>query len=205
VKATSLKLSGQAGSPLTVALSLVGLQAAPLGAGAVLTALQGLSALSSKGYIYPEAAGQIKLNNVVSKIHSIDFRSTGTPRRTRPTTTSRPTSTWAAARRPSPSRRGSCRARSASSTTTRSSTARNTGTALNPAIGTQPFEVKFVRGANTSIDILLPAVSYAAIPVNPDPGGAPIEAQVACNVETPAAAQIVTVTVADQTLKATIL
>jgi hypothetical protein len=209
VKATDLKISGQAGQPLTATLSLIGLQAAPLGAGAVLTALQALASLASKGYIYPEAAGAIKLNAVASKIHQIDveFNRNASPYQaddyvaTDVDMGGRDTSLSFATRFQS----GAIGVTDYYKFFYGPNGA--TGTKLDPTLGTQPFEVTFVRDANTSIDILLPSVSYAAMPVNPDPSGNPIEVQVACNVEPnpDGVTPIATVVVKDQKAKATIL
>ena len=73
------------------------------------------------------------------------------------------------------------------------------GTTLSPVVGTQAFEVEYRRAANQFVKIALPELSFAAVPVQSDPGGAPIEVEVACEVNKPAAAAIVTTTVGDQT------
>jgi len=77
--------------------------------------------------------------------------------------------------------------------------ASDAGTDLSPAIGTQAFEVTFTRDVNSSVDILLPQLKYAAIPVHADPGGAPIDVEVSCEVEKPAGSPICTIVTKDQT------
>lgn len=73
------------------------------------------------------------------------------------------------------------------------------GTTLSPVVGVQAFEVEYRRAANQYVRIALPELSFAAVPVQSDPGGAPIEIEVACEVNKPAASPIATITVADQT------
>lgn len=72
------------------------------------------------------------------------------------------------------------------------------GTAMSAVVGTQAFQVLYARNANSSVQIDLPEITFAAVPVQADPGGDPIETTVACEVNKPAASPIVTVTTKDQ-------
>lgn len=71
------------------------------------------------------------------------------------------------------------------------------GTAMSPAVGTHAFEITYYSSATLSCQILLPQVRFAAVPVNADPGGDPIEVDLSTIVEKPAAAPIMTVVVKD--------
>lgn len=72
------------------------------------------------------------------------------------------------------------------------------GTTVSTVLTAKAVEFKLVRDANVSIDFLMPQVRYSAVPVEPDPSGAPIEVQVATNVEKPTDdSDILTITVKD--------
>lgn len=64
---------------------------------------------------------------------------------------------------------------------------------------TKPIAFKYVRDAGHSVEESMPQVRYAAVPIEPNPDGNPIEVEVATEVEKPddPAVPIVTVTVFD--------
>lgn len=197
-KIGSLSLEGSAGSPLTATLGVVGVSSTFLDAGAEKTALLALASLSSKGYIYPEAQGRIKVDTVAQRIHRISL---GIERNAsgyqadgygyddvdpggREVTLSYATRFVSGAIGIADYRTfyyGSAG-----------------GTTLSGVVTPKAFEVEFFRDADTAVKIALPQVVYAAVPVNPDPSGDPIEVEVACDVEKPTAGNIVTVTTKDQ-------
>lgn len=73
------------------------------------------------------------------------------------------------------------------------------GTELSPVTGTHAVEFEAVRNANLSSKVAFPVVTYAGVPVQMDPGGDPIEIDLACNVETPSGGTpIMTTTTKDQ-------
>jgi hypothetical protein len=77
-------------------------------------------------------------------------------------------------------------------------TAPGTGNELVGPVASHAFEFELFKSSVLSVKYELPQVVYTAIPVNPDPGGAPIEVQVPCEVEKPSGQNIVTATTKDQ-------
>lgn len=76
------------------------------------------------------------------------------------------------------------------------------GTTLSHVVGTHAFDIEFRKGdlATKTMKIELPQVTYAGVPVQPDPAGDPIRIDLACQVEKPAGATpICTITTKDQT------
>lgn len=71
------------------------------------------------------------------------------------------------------------------------------GTTMSPTVGTKAFDATWRRNANLEAKIAHDQVTYAAVPVQPDPGGEPIGVELAMQVEKPAGV-IVTATVKDQ-------
>jgi hypothetical protein len=74
----------------------------------------------------------------------------------------------------------------------------DTGTTMTPTVGTSTFVATASRDANTSVAWNFPQIVYTPFSPQPDPGGAPIEMDVACEVERPSGGNILTVTVKDQ-------
>lgn len=74
----------------------------------------------------------------------------------------------------------------------------NAGVQLSPVLSTDTFNVTYTRAANKSVKIDLPQITYAAIPVNADPGGDPIDVEVSTTVEKSSGSPIVTITTKDQ-------
>jgi hypothetical protein len=72
------------------------------------------------------------------------------------------------------------------------------GTTLSAVVATHAFEITYYSSANLSCQILLPQVRFAAVPVNADPGGDPIEIDLTTIVEKPAASPIMSVVIKDQ-------
>lgn len=71
--------------------------------------------------------------------------------------------------------------------------------ALSPVVATHAMQLLVARNANLSWQVNLPQVTYAGVPVQPDPGGDPIEIELACEVEKPSGATpIITVVSKDQ-------
>lgn len=52
------------------------------------------------------------------------------------------------------------------------------GTAQSNTLGTTSADFLFSKGANNSIQFTLPSIAYQEFPVNPDPGGDPVEVDV---------------------------
>lgn len=67
-------------------------------------------------------------------------------------------------------------------------------THLTPSTVPKHFVWELYRDADTGIKFDFPQVVYSAEEVQPDPGGDPIELDIACDVEKPAAAPIITIT-----------
>lgn len=189
---SSLSLTGSAGSPLTTTISLLGTQSTFLTSDTADTML-----VEDTPYLYMDAGGAIEFNSVAQTVHSITY------------TINNNASAYFAdqyfASDVDPGNRDI-----AFSFATRFSgpTAfpdyrsffygSDTGTTLSAAIGTTPVSLTWTKDANTSMKIDMPNVAFNAIPIAPDPGGAPIETTVACSVEKdPGGDPITTVTIAD--------
>lgn len=200
VKLHAMRLEGSAGQPLTVALDAIGCTSTFEESNAALT---GLAALTSHGFLYPEADGLIKLNGVAKRIHKVSigiarnasgyqadgFGYADVDPGSREVTLSFATRFGSGAIGVADYREfyyGSA-----------------AGTAMDAAVATRPFEIEFRRSANESWKIALPEVSYAAVPINPSTSGDPIEVEVACEVERPAAGNIYTITTIDSKATAT--
>lgn len=74
----------------------------------------------------------------------------------------------------------------------------NVGTTLSGAVTTKAVSVTFRRNANLEWNVVFPEVTYQPFQVQPDPGGDPLEYEVACFVERPASGSISTWTTKDQ-------
>jgi hypothetical protein len=72
------------------------------------------------------------------------------------------------------------------------------GTTLSPAVATAAVDVIFRRNANLEWRVQFPSVTYQPFQVQPDPGGDPLEYEVACFVERPGSGEIATFTTKDQ-------
>ena len=190
-KINSLTLTGTAGSPLSASMNIMGIKSTFLAADPVLTPE------SDAPYLYMEAAGAIKFATVAQKITNLnlsinnnlsgyqadDYFFSDIDPGGREVTFGFSTRFTGATAFPDYRKffYGS-----------------DAGTDLSPAIGTEAVEMVWTRDANTSLKIELPQISYAAMPVAPDPGGQPLEVSVTTAVEKPSASPIMTVTVKDQ-------
>lgn len=191
-KLDTLSISGGAGEAYQVTIGCQGITAATTAADSVLTALD------LAGYLFQEGGGAFKIDTVAKTIHQFTFdinnnispyladtfipadidpgkRELGLSVSTRFTGAT----AW-------PDYMGFFYGGAAPQA------------ALTPVVGTHAMQLIVTRNANTSIQIDLPQVTYAGIPVQPDPGGAPIEIALACNVEKPAASAIATIVSKDQ-------
>lgn len=192
-KITALRMTGSAGSPIEITLSIVGITSTFLASDPVLTPL------SSQPYIYPEAQGAIKVDTVSYPISSINFGIDNNMSGFQADDYifsdidpgGRDVSLGASLRftgaiaQPLDYRAfyyGS-----------------DAGTAQSAAVGTHVFDLTFTRNANLSLNINLPQVTWAAVPVQPDPGGDPIGVDLATAVEPPSGGgNIATVVIKDQ-------
>jgi hypothetical protein len=191
-KITSITINGQAGQPLQVTLSFIGIKSTFLASDPVL------SVVNDAPYLYPEAVGAITIDAVAYPIPSVsfginnnfsgfqadDYYFSDIDPGGRDVTLS------LAARFTGPTAFPEYRQFYYGSAG---------GTAQSPAVGTHAFDVTWTRNVNTSLKITLPQVTYNAIPVHADPGGDPIGVDLACAVEPPTAGgNIFTVVVKDQ-------
>lgn len=199
VKLSSLQIEGQAGQALTVALEVVGCKSKWLTTSAA--AIAAVARLSSNGYIYPEAQGLITIDGVAKRIHQISF---GINRNA-----SGYQSDGYGYDDVDPGAREvtlsfSTRFQSGAIGTAEyaefyyGSTGPTDKAAMSPVVNSKAFSITFQRDADTSFEIDLPRVEFAAVPVNPGVSGDPIEVQVACEVERPAGGDIYTLTTKDQ-------
>lgn len=191
-KLSRLALESSAGAPLMATLGIVGISAAFEASEPVLAALAQSSAL-----LHPEASGLIKLDTVSQPVDRFSFEVNNN------------ISAWQAdgytAQDIDPGAREIALALGVRFT---GATAfpkyreffygSDAGTALSPVVGTHAFEIEFLKAANKSLKIALPQVTYAGVPVQPDPAGDPIHIDLSCQVEKPAGAAICTTTVKDQ-------
>lgn len=194
-KIHSMQVEGSAGQPITIALEVIGCTALFETADAPLAAL---AALTDNGYLYPEAAARIKIDTVAKKVHKFSFG------------LKRNASGYQADGYGYDDVDPGARELSLSFSTRFVSGAigaaeyrefyygSSTGTAFDPAVGIKAFEIEFLRAAATSWKIALPAVTFSAVPVNASVSGDPVEVEVACEVERPAAGNIYTITTKDQ-------
>ena len=190
-KITSVRLAGTAGNPLEATLGIVGLKSI------FLAADTGTTPLSSTPYLFMDALGTLKLDTVAQKINSVtfgiennfslfqadDYFATDIDPGGREVSLSVGMKFTGATAAPD------YRTFFYGSTS---------GTTLSSVIVTPAFDFTWAKSANTSVQITLPQVTYAGVPVQPDPGGDPIMIDLACNVEAPSGGSIVTVVVKDQ-------
>lgn len=198
-KVHNMQVEGSAGQPLTIALDVIGCTSTYQESNAPLAAL---AALDSHGYLYPEAATRIKIDGVAKRIHKISFG------------ISRNASGYQADGYNYADVDPGAREVTLSFSTRFGSGAIGedeyrefyygsaAGTAQDAAVATKSFEVEFLRDANHSWTIEIPAVTYAAVPVNPGTSGDPIEVEVACEVERPDTGDIYTITTTDERAEA---
>lgn len=192
-KLDSLRVEGTAGQPLQASLSIVGLNYT------FLASDTGLAVLTSSPYLYPEFLGQFSIDSTAQKLHRFsigvdnglsqyqadDYLPSDIDPGGRAVTCS------FATRFTGPTAFPDYRTFFYGSTS---------GTAPSPATGSHVFNAKVVRDANTSVEFQMPQVTWASVPrPQPDPGGAPIEVEVSCEVERPAAGIITTWITKDQT------
>lgn len=71
------------------------------------------------------------------------------------------------------------------------------GTTVGTGLVAKSIDFKWLRDANNSFKIAMPQARYAAVPVNPNPSGEPIEVKVETVVERPSGSPICTATVID--------
>lgn len=191
-KVTSLRIEGSAGNALLVTISVIGIQSTFSAADFTGTIIQ------PSGYLYPEGFGTLKLDTVAQPIQdfALEINNNLSPfqadnytlqdvdpgkREITLSFTMRLTGAIAA-----PDYRaffyGS-----------------DVGTVLSPVVAMHAFDFTFTRVAvNTLLQILAPQVEYASVPIDADPGGAPIEVAVSGTVERPAGGTILTAIAKDQ-------
>src|SRR5207253_8822046 len=191
-KVTSIRIEGTAGSALLVTISVIGIQAVFSAADFTGTVIQ------PAGYLYPEGFGLLKIDTVAQPIQdfAIELNNNLSPFQADNYTlqdvdpgkreiTLSFTMRFTGAIAPPDYRAffyGS-----------------DVGTALSPVVAQHAFDFQFTRNVNTSLELLLPQVEYASVPVDADPGGAPIEVAVSGTVERPSGAGIImTAIVKDQ-------
>jgi Phage tail tube protein len=180
-KISALKIEGDAGAPMMCTLSLVGIKSTFLASDPVL------AALSSAPYIYPEAAGAIKIDTVSHPIDKVSFEINNNMSAYQADDYA-PNDIDPGAREISLSLGVRFTGPTAFPKYREFFYGTDAGTAQSPVVGSHAFLIKLLRQAapERSIQIDLPAVTYAGIPVQPDPGGAPIHVDLACAVEKPA-------------------
>lgn len=195
-KVSSLRVESAAGSPATASVSIEGIAA---NADVWQAADTAAVALTSNGLLHMEAFGKFMLGGAAARIsrYTFEVSNNASPYQADNYTAedidvgNRDVSVSFALRFTTATAKPSYRAFFYGS---------DAGLALSPILGTDTFEVTYERNANASVKIDTPQLSYAAIPVNPDPGGDPIEVEVSTTVEKPAGATpIVTITTKDQT------
>jgi len=190
-KLGALQIESSAGQPLLVTLSIVGctaeFQASEMAG----------TAKTSQPYVYPEFCGQLKIDTISQKLHrlsmGIDNAVSGyqadcltyddVDPGARTVTLSFATRFTGATAFPDYRTffYGS-----------------SVGTTPSIVVGTHAFSAEAIRDANTSIKFDFPQITYAPFSPQPDPGGAPLEIEVVCEVEKPVG-NITTWTTKDQT------
>lgn len=190
-KVGSLRLEGQAGQPWQVTLGVVGISSEFEASDTVL------AALTSPGLLYPEAKDLIKIDTVAQRIHRVTWEVTNG------LDGYQADDYFFADINP-----GGREVNFSFSTLFQGTTAfpkyreffygSDSGTTLSPVVGTHAVDVAIQRAANKSVQLTMPQVTYSAVPVQMDPGGAPIQVEVACEVEDPSGSAICTVVTKDQ-------
>lgn len=190
-KVNALRIEGQAGQPYTSTLSVLGISSTKLVSDPVL------AALTSQPYIYPESGALLKIDTVDYRISAwqlaIDNGISGFQADAYTFADIDPGGRTVSA---------SFQTRFTGLTDAPANYAGfyyDAGTTLSPVVGTHALDFKMERNANTSVQLQVPQVTYAAVPVQPDPGGAPIGLEIACEVEKPSGSPILTAVVKDQT------
>lgn len=195
-KVNSLRVESAAGSPATATVSIEGIAA---NADVWQAADTVAASLESNGLLHMEAFGKFLLGGAAARLSRYSFEVTnGASAYQTDNYTSdeidvsgREVTVSFALRFTGPTAKPSYRAFFYGS---------DAGLALSPILSTDTLNVEYVRAANKSVKIDTPQITYAAIPVNADPGGDPIEVEVSTTVEKPAGATpIVTITTKDQT------
>lgn len=190
-KVTSIRVEGSAGNALLVTISVVGIQA-------VFSAADFTGAIvAPAGLLYPEGFGALKIDTVAQPItdFAIEVNNNLSPFQAdnytlqdvdpgkREVTLSFTMRFTGAIAQPD------YRAFFYGS---------DVGTALSPVVAQHAFDFLFTRNANSSLELLLPQVEYASVPVDADPGGAPIEVAVSGTVEKPTGGTIMSAIIKDQ-------
>lgn len=191
-KMTSLSLEGSAGSPITMSMGIVGISSEFLASDTVL------APLTSAPYIFPELQGRVLIDTVAQRIHRLswsinnnhsgyqaddyffsdvdpggrEFEFSFATRFTGPTAFPKYREFFYGS---------------------------DAGTTLSPTVGNHDVSFEFLRNANASFKVSHPAVTYQPFQVQPDPGGDPLEVEVACAIERPSSGSICTAVSKDQT------
>lgn len=189
-KVNTLRLEGEAGQPLKVTLSVEGITATFEPSEVTGTALADMP------YLYPEGSAALKVDTVarplsrisleigngISSYQADDYKPADVDPGAREITLSYGTRFTGATAFPDYRTfyYGSAG-----------------GTVQSPLLGTHAIDFTWTRDANTTLQILIPQYTYAALPVNADPGGDPIEIEVTGTVEKSAGAAIMTAIVKD--------
>ncbi len=189
-KVNSLQIESTAGQPLTATIGIIGIDSIYTTPDTVL------AALTSQPLIYPEFCNELKVDTVAQKLHSLNFGiDNGLQGHQSDCYTFDDVD-------PGPrtySLNFACRFTGPSAFPDYKTWVYGAGTTLTPAVGVHAFNAKAVRNVNSSFEIDLDAITYASMPVHASPDGAPIDVEVACEVETPAAGTICTLITKDQT------
>jgi len=190
VKINSLSLTSSAGNPVGITFNVIGTTST------FLASDTALAALSSRGLLHMEAQAAIKLDTVAQPIHNVTFEINNN--------LSGYQSDGYTYSDVDP---GNLDISFSFATRFTGATAfpdyraffygSDAGTTLSTTIGTHAVDIKWTRDTSNILQILMPQVVYNSIPVNPDPGGAPLEVTVAATVEKPSAGQAITAIVTD--------
>lgn len=196
VKVHGLRIEGEAGQPITIAMDAIGCTSTYQETNATL---ESLLALTSHGYLYAEASTRIKIDGVAKRIHKFSLG------------IARNASGYQADSYGYADVDPGQREVSLSFSTRFGSGAigeneyreyyygSSGGTTQSATTPTKAFEFELVRDANNSWKVELPQVTYAAVPVNPGVSGEPLEVEVACEVEKPDdGSDIYTITTIDE-------
>lgn len=189
-KINSLSLTSTAGNPVTVTFNVIGTSST------FLVTDTALAALTSRGLLHMEAKSAIKLDTVAQPIHNVTFEINNNL-----------SGYQADDYIYSDVDPGNLDISFSFATRFTGATAfpdyraffygSDAGTTLSTSIGTHAVDITWTRDANNILEVQMPQVVYNTIPVNPDPGGAPLEVTVAATVEKPSGGNAITALVTD--------
>jgi len=180
-----LAIEGSAGAPFTVTLGVEGISATWNETGA-----DALAALELAGYLFPELNGAVLFNSVAQRIHRLSFESN---RNISPYQADDYLSADIDPGKREVNLSVGLRFQGATAFPDYKTFFYSTGTTLSPVVGTVPVDITITRTANLSQRLTFPQVTYAGVPVQPDPGGDPIEIDLSMNVEKSPSQPVLTV------------